>query len=616
MHTKQHRNGSSLLSLLLCTVMLCAALLTGCVPRPDRNTPTTAAPYPEETPASYEQFEEKKLEEQNRFNQMEEELFRSEAGSNLLSLHFLLKDPAAYQITSAEHLYTPATLEFAESARQEREELSQQLATFDAALLTEEQKVTLRILQSFLETEKMSDGLELYSQPLAPTIGIQAELPILLCEYTFYQKQDVDDYLKLLENMDEYYAEILQFEQQKADAGLMMSDTSIDHVIESCESYLLVPGDNFMIDSFNSRLDAVAGLTEEEKGQYRAQNSAMLEQHFVPAYQLLIDEMQKFKGTGTNEKGMCGYPQGKEYYKYQVFASTGTSYGSVESLLAAIGQNIDKNLAETSALLTEHPELIEAFDTYQYLYTEPADIMEALKTLTARDFPALPECSYTFKDVPRALELSLSPAFYLVSPIDDTSSNTIYINRNPRYASSELFGTIAHEGYPGHLYQHVYFTDACGSNLRKNLTFLGYSEGWATYVEHLSYTLDNGLDPNLGRLLAANSMASLGLHAYLDISINYMGWDKAQVQEYLAKYYSKPEDVVDSIYSAMVENPANYLSYYVGCMEIQNMRETAEKQLGDKFNAKEFHRFLLDIGNAPFDVIQPYFTTWLMKQKM
>ena len=73
---------------------------------------------------------------------------------------------------------------------------------------------------------------------------------------------------------------------------------------------------------------------------------------------------------------------------------------------------------------------------------------------------------------------------------------------------------------------------------------------------------------------------------------------------------------MDSIYSAMVENPANYLSYYVGCMEIQNMRETAEKQLGDKFNAKEFHRFLLDIGNAPFDVIQPYFTTWLMKQKM
>lgn len=612
MNVKRKRSRALLLSVLL----LSFALLTGCLPRPDGSAPTTAAPYPEETPASYEQFEEKKLTEQSRFRQMEEELFCSEAGSNLISLHFLLKDPSAYQITAAEHLYTPASLEFAEEARKEREELAQQLASFDAALLTEEQKVTMRILQSFLKTERLADGMELYSQPLAPTIGIQAQLPILLCEYTFYRKQDVDDYLNLLEHIDEYYAEILQFEQQKADAGLMMSDTSIDHVIESCESYLLVPGDNFMIDSFNSRLDAVPELTQEEKDQYRAQNADLLEQHFVPAYQLLIDGMEKFKGTGTNEKGMCGYPQGKDYYRYQVFAATGTSYSSVEDLLAAIGQTIDENLTKTSALLTEHPELVESFDSYQYRYTEPADIMEALKTLTARDFPALPECSYTFKDVPKALELSLSPAFYLTSPMDDTRNNTIYINRNPRYSSSDLFGTIAHEGYPGHLYQHVYFAANCESDLRKTLTFLGFSEGWATYVEHLSYTLDNGLDPDLGRLLAANSMASLGLHAYLDISINYMGWDKAQVQEYLSRYYSQPEDVVDSIYDAMIENPSNYLSYFVGCMEIQNMRETAEMQLGGSFDAKEFHRFLLDMGSAPFDVIQPYFTSWLMKQKM
>ena len=611
MHTKLHPRICVLLSLLLS-----AALLTGCLPRPDGNTPTTAAPYPEETPADYEQFDEQKLKEQARFSQMEDELFRSEAGTTLLSLHFLLKDPSAYNITSTDNLYTPAALEFSEQAKQERSDLSQQLSTFDTALLSEEQKVTLRILQSFLKTAQLSDGLELYAQPLAPTIGIQAELPILLCEYTFYQKQDVDDYLKLLENIDAYYTEILLFEQQKADAGLMMSDTTIDHVIESCESYLLVPGDNFMIDSFNDRLDTLPDLTEEEKNQYRVQNSTLLEQHFVPAYQLLIDGMQKFKGTGTNEKGMCGYPQGKEYYNYQVFASTGTSYRSVEDLLAAIGRNIDENLTETSRLLAEYPELSESFDSYQFRYTEPADIMEALKTLTARDFPALPECSYTFKDVPSALELSLSPAFYLVSPMDDTTNNVIYINRNPRYSSSELFGTIAHEGYPGHLYQHVYFSNACSSNLRKDLTFLGYSEGWATYVEHLSYTLDNGLDPNLGRLLAANSMASLGIHAYLDISVNYMGWDKTQVQEYLAKYYSKPESVTDTVYDAMVENPANYLSYFVGCMEIQNMRETAEMQLGNKFDAKEFHRFLLDIGNAPFDVIQAYFTTWMMEQKM
>lgn len=611
MHTKQHRIYCVFLSLLLSV-----ALLTGCLPRPDGNTPTTAAPYPEETPAEYEQFEEKKLEEQKRFKQLENDLFRSEAQGTLLNLHFVLKDPAAYGIGEPQNLYPPVSLDYAMQAKQEREELSKQLASFDTALLDNDQKVTLRVLESFLKIEKLGDGLELYSQPLASTIGIQAELPILLCEYAFYKKQDVDDYLKLLENIDEYYTEILQFEQQKADAGLMMSDTSIDHVIESCESYLLVPGDNFMADSFNSRLDTLPELTEEEKNQYKARNAAALEQHFVPAYQLLIDGLQKLKGTGTNDKGMCGYPKGKEYYRYQVFSNTGTSYSSVEELLAAVGQVIDANLAEISVLVSAHPELQDSFDSYQFKYTEPSEIMEALKVLTVQDFPELPECSYTLKDVPSALELSLSPAFYLVSPIDDIKNNVIYINRNPLFSNEDLFTTIAHEGYPGHLYQHVYFNFHSSSDLRKNISFPGYSEGWAAYVERLAYSLDNGLEPDMGRLLAANSMASLGIHAYLDISVNYLGWDKSQVQEYLAKYYNDPAGVTDVMFEAMVENPANYLSYFVGCMEIQNMRRTAEKQLGKAFNAKEFHRFLLDIGSAPFDVIQAYFTTWLMEQKM
>lgn len=611
MHMKHHRIYWVFLSLLLTMV-----LVTGCLPRPDRNTPTTAAPYPEETPAEYEQFEEKKLAEQTRFQQMEDELFRSEMSSALLNLHFMLKDPAACGIGETEYLYPPVSLESIQQSRQEQEALAQELSTFDTALLDEEQKVTLRVLESFLKTEKLSHGLELYAQPLAPTIGLQAQLPILLCEYAFYQKQDVDDYLKLLEHIDEYYGEILQFEQQKAEAGLMMSDTTIDHIIESCESYLLIPDNNFMIDSFNSRLDTLRELTEEEKTQYRTQNAAALEQHFVPAYQLLIDGMQKLKGTGANQKGMCGYPKGKEYYRYQVFSSTGTSYSSVEELLTDIGKVIDENLMEISLQLKAHPELQSNIDSYAFRYTEPTEIMEALKILTNQDFPELPECSYTLKDVPTALELSLSPAFYVTSPIDDSQNNVIYINRNPLFSQEGLFPTIAHEGYPGHLYQNVYFNTNCSSRLRKILSFTGYSEGWASYVERLTYSLDNGLEPGMGALLGANSMANLGIHAYLDISVNYMGWDKAQVQEYLSKYYTDPAGVADVMFETMVENPSNYLSYFVGCMEFQNMRKTAEKQLGDRFNAKEFHRFLLDMGNAPFDVIQAYFTSWLMEQKL
>ena len=595
---------------------LCAMLLCSCSPVSRTPEPTTAAPYEDENTAGYEQLTEESAREQQRFSKLETSLFQDELSSARLDLHFLLKNPESRGITQTDAPIAPVSAEALRQTRKDQEDLRSELSSFQTALLTEDQKLTLRILESLMKTEAKSNGLELYSQPLAPTIGTQAQLPMLLCEYTFYTRQDVEDYLNIVEYLDTFYGQILSFEQEKAAAGLMMSDTSLDHVIESCKSYLLVPGNNFMIDSFKERLNTLPDLTDDARKELCARNEAALEEHFVPAYKLLIDGLEKLKGTGTNEKGMCGYPDGKAYYEYLVYTETGTSYHSIDELLDATEQEISDNLKITSKLLSDHPELESMLEDYHYRQTEPSAIMEELKEQTLQDFPQLPECSYTLKDVPKALELSLSPAFYLTSPIDDSSQNVIYINRNPIYDNQPLYNTIAHEGYPGHLYQTVWFHTHCDSDLRKILNFSGYSEGWAAYVEALSYELDNGLDPLLGELLSANSKATLGIHAYLDLAVNYLGWEQDDVQKYLSSYFSDPQSIAGSMFETMVDNPANYLSYFIGSLEIRNMRKTAEMQLGDAFNAKQFHTFLLDMGNAPFDVIQAYFTTWLMNQKM
>ncbi len=602
-------------SLMLVFLLFCTFLLEGCTRPPEEPIPTTAVPFSEETAQNYEHFEESQLKAQKEFDQLMETIFLDEVSHGLLDLHFKLKDPSAYGITEAEFLYGDFSLEAMEESCQEQQNLLKTLNNYDPGLLTDDQKLTLRILQSLLNTEKKSYGMELYSQPLAVTIGVQAQLPILLSEYAFYRKQDVEDYLALLGGIKEYYGQLLDFQRKKSEAGLMMSDTVLDHVIESCESYLLTPEDNFMIDTFNSRLDTLPELTEEEKIAYRQQNEALLDNTFVPAYQMLIDGLKELRGTGINEKGLCEYPQGKQFYEYLVYSATGTSYSSIEELLQDMELTMNKQLVKTSLLLRQHPDLINEVDTFAYRQTEPNAIMEELKALSQKEFPTLAECNYTLKSVPKSLELSLSPAFYLVSPMDDYQNNVIFINENPRFVSNTLYNTLAHEGYPGHLYQNVYFHTHCDSNIRKILSFKGYSEGWATYVEQLSYGLDNGLRPELRELLASNSLASLGLHACLDIYINYMGWDKEQVQKYLENYYEDPGTLTDALYNAMIENPANYLSYYVGCMEFLNMRETAEKELGKNFDPKAFHTFLLDIGEAPFDVIQAYFTTWLTTQK-
>jgi uncharacterized protein (DUF885 family) len=594
---------------------ICAVLLGGCQIRQSGTEATTAAPYEDHTAQSYEHYEEQQLTAQEDFDELMDQVFQDELSGSQLDLHYLLKDPSVYGVEKADALYPPLTDEAMAQNRKDRDSLSKSLASFDAGLLTSDQKLTKRVLESFLNTESMADGLELYAQPLAVTVGIQAQLPILLSEYTFYKQSDIDDYLELLGGIDDYYAQIMDFEQKKSAAGLMMSDTTIDHIIESCESYLLVPDHNFMISTFDERLDQVNGLTDEEKETYRAKNTELLEQHFVPAYQLLIDGLEELKGTGTNEGGQAGFPQGKEYYEYLVYAATGTSSSSVDDLLKSMESAMDGYLQTSSALIHQHPELLDQLDTYAFSQTEPDAIIEDLKMLSQETFPALPECHYTLKDVPTALESVLSPAFYLISPMDDYQNNVIYINHNPKYSSNNLYTIIAHEGYPGHLYQNVYFHTHCDSNVRKLLSFPGYSEGWATYVEQQAYTMDNGLSPEMGQLLSANYMATLGLSACLDVYVNYLGWDKEQVREYLKNFNDDPDSVVDSVYETLVETPANYLSYYVGCMEFQNMQAIAEKKLGKKYDTKAFHTFLLDMGSAPFDVIQPYFTAWLNSQK-
>ena len=165
-------------------------------------------------------------------------------------------------------------------------------------------------------------------------------------------------------------------------------------------------------------------------------------------------------------------------------SATGTSYSSIEELLKDMELTMNKQLVKTSLLLRQHPDLINEVDTFAYRQTEPNAIMEELKALSQKEFPTLAECNYTLKSVPKSLELSLSPAFYLVSPMDDYQNNVIFINENPRFVSNTLYNTLAHEGYPGHLYQNVYFHTHCDSNIRKILSFKGYSEGWATYVEN------------------------------------------------------------------------------------------------------------------------------------
>ena len=601
--------------------MLLSIMLSSCSRPPARGTEKTHASQETsaaalKTDASGEEPASKASSEQSvqaAFDEFTRQVFKDELEGSGLTLHYMLKDPENYGISTADPKLGECSLEYLQQVSADMEKLSEELHAFDPSLLTADQLFTYRALDDYLETEQMAKGLELYSRPVSTTIGTQAQLPILFAEYAFYDRQDVEDYLNLMSQIDSYYKSIAEFEKVRADAGLAPCDLVLDQIIQSCKDYMIRPENSFLNETFNSKLDSIDGLTEEEKNEYKARHLAVMKEHFIPAYQMLAGELEKLKGRGQNPMGLCGYPDGKRYYEYRAASSTGTG-DTVPELKQQVQVHMSEDLAQVTLLLQNHPELAEASASYSFAQTEPAAILDALKTQAEKDFPALPEADYTVHQVPKALEASLSPAFYLTAPIDCWQHNVIYINGGSEQTSSEaLYTTLAHEGYPGHLYQTVYANQNVRDPLLRLLACGGYTEGWGTYAEIYSYQFDNGLSPELSRLLAHNQAATLGLYALLDININYEGWSQERTAKFLEELYGITDtQVIEEIYYAVADNPANYLQYYTGYMEMVKMRETAIETLGERYDPIQFHKFILDMDGASFRVMEPYFKTWLL----
>ena len=235
----------------------------------------------------------------------------------------------------------------------------------------------------------------------------------------------------------------------------------------------------------------------------------------------------------------------------------------------------------------------------------PDNILKSLETKISNAFPTPEEVNVEVKYVPSALEPYLSPAFYLIPAIDNATQNTIYINQAHNLDDIHLFTTLAHEGYPGHLYQTTYYAAQNPDPLRSLFNFKGYVEGWATYAEMTSYYLSS-LEKPAATLLQKNNSFILGLYAHADIGIHYEGWNIDRTREYFSAYGIDDMDAIQSIYKLIIGDPANYLSYYVGYLEILELKKEVIEQEGEDFSQKEFHKKILDVGPAPFDIVRKY----------
>lgn len=533
-----------------------------------------------------------------QFRTFTRSLFQTEVSANTISLHYTLRSPSDYGIADIPATYGSLSSDPIAAKASVRNVLSS-LQEFDPDTLSSENALTFKILDTYLKNASTGTDYLLYQEPLGPVSGIHTQLPVLLSEYSFYDTQDVETYLALLKETPSYFDSVIRFEQKKAASGLFMPDYQADSVLDTCQSFIDMGKENYLVSTFNERIASLDLLPENKKDSFQKENMKLVTEEIYPAYQNLITAIKSLKGKGTNEQGLSHFPYGKKYYEYLVRQTTGCNESISRLRLMTRAQILEDLNAMQKVLFPADAALTQASVLEQ---TSPDSMLDDLRSKITDTFPEIPDVDFQVKYVPESMQDYLSPAFYMIPAIDNLTENVIYINNGQTASGLNLYTTLAHEGYPGHLYQTVYFSASEPDPIRSILDFGGYVEGWATYAEMMSYYLAP-LSKTEASLLQKNSSVILGLYALADMGIHYDGWSVTDTVRFFSDYGINDANAVQSVYELIIGSPANYLKYYIGYLKFYELKKEMADTLGNQFSQKEFHRAVLDVGPAPFEIV-------------
>lgn len=533
-----------------------------------------------------------------QFRTFTRSLFQTEVSANTISLHYTLRSPSDYGIADIPATYGSLSSDSVAAKASVRNVLSS-LQEFDPDTLSSENALTFKILDTYLKNASTGTDYLLYQEPLGPVSGIHTQLPVLLSEYSFYDTQDVETYLALLKETPSYFDSVIRFEQKKAASGLFMPDYQADSVLDTCQSFIDMGKENYLVSTFNERIASLDLLPENKKDSFQKENMKLVIEEIYPAYQNLITAIKSLKGKGMNEQGLSHFPYGKKYYEYLVRQTTGCNESISRLRLMTRAQILEDLSAMQKVLFPADAALTQASVLEQ---TSPDSMLDDLRSKITDTFPEIPDVDFQVKYVPESMQDYLSPAFYMIPAIDNLTENVIYINNGQTASGLNLYTTLAHEGYPGHLYQTVYFSASEPDPIRSILDFGGYVEGWATYAEMMSYYLAP-LPKTEASLLQKNSSVILGLYALADMGIHYDGWSVTDTVRFFSDYGINDPNAVQSVYKLIIGSPANYLKYYIGYLKFYELKKEMADAMGNQFSQKEFHRAVLDVGPTPFEIV-------------
>lgn len=567
----------------------------------------------ENTERAQESFSEDALKEQQEFEQYLDDYFKDVVTDDTLTYNYTIKDGADYGLEEPEvTLGDPGMT--AEEIGQDKEEFEgwvKKLDAIDRSCLTEDQKLTYDVLDEYFEVSAgIFDNVYLY-EPFSPMRGLQANIATNFTDYRFDDKGDVERYIELLGQIPDYFAEYLDFEQEKSEKGYFMSDAVCDKVISQCKDFVADKENHFMETTFNDNIDALDFLTDEEKAEYKEANKQAVVNSLLPAFENVADVLSGLKGTGTNDGGICNYDGGKEYYEYLLKNFAGTAK-SPEEVIDMLDTELQKLMVSLYQYYLGNQAAYEYFAAnYDSIFAETdqmtaSEMVDKMMETASEHYPDAGTINYKAEALDKNLETIMDDvlAYYMAPAIDDPDNNLIRVNG---LHTDGMWTTLAHEGYPGHMLQNAYYMSTDPEPVRTLMNFLGYKEGWAMYACYDSLYYYEYEEPEYGDTIAAlyqlNDEMSYLMMGRVDLGINYEGWTLQDTADYLTKN-GMDGSAAQELYTTMVGDPAVYQSYSTGYYEMKELRDYAEEKMGDDFDLKTFNTIILETGPCQFDILK------------
>jgi len=496
--------------------------------------------------------------------------------------------------------------------------LLEELRAIDASGLDEADRASQAILE--LELEDRIAGFEFgtHQIPISADSGFHTELARLPREMPLTSVSGYENYIARLGEFPRYFDQQIANMRAGLARGMSVPRVVLEGYEFGIESHVVEdPTQGVFYEPFRK---LPAGIDAREGDRLREAGRAVIRDSVVPAYRSFLEFMlDEYRPNARTTLGAAELPSGREYYAQRVRYYT--------TLDLTPEQIHDIGLSEVARIRGEMQQIIDSlgfaggFEAFlEFLRTDPRFYAKTPEELLMRAaylakrmdgrlpalFNTLPRLPYGVEPVPEHLAPKYTAGRYVGAAQGSTQPGYYWVNTHdltsrPLYTLEAL---TLHEAVPGH---HLQI--ALGNEQEQLPPFRRFSyssafgEGWGLYSEWLGLEAGFYSDPysNFGRLTyemwrACRLVVDTGIHA--------MGWTREQALEYLASNTALSSHEIGTETDRYIAWPGQALSYKLGQLKITELRRRAERELGARFDVREFHDAVLLNGSVPLPVLE------------